>query len=97
MSALNVYIVMQGGFEHELHAFVVAWEPTAHTPTSPPLAEQNSNFGMSEHAEKLRKNLGVPIGIRTITEKREVCSDFIPKITLSVVCGWYDGRSGGSA
>ena len=41
--------------------------------------------------------LGVPIGIRTITEKREVCSDFIPEITPSVVCGWYDGRSGGSA
>ena len=43
------------------------------------------------------QSLGVPIGIRTITEKWEVCSDFIPEITPSVVCGWYDGRSGGSA
>ena len=41
--------------------------------------------------------MGVPVGIRTITEKREVCSDFIPEITPSVVCGWCDGRSGGSA
>ena len=55
MSALNVCIVMQGGFKHELHAFVVAWAPTAHTPISPSLAEQNPNLWMAEHAEKLRK------------------------------------------
>ena len=42
-------------------------------------------------------SLGVPIGIRMIAGKREVCADFIPKITPSVVCGWYDGRSEGSA
>ena len=55
ITALNVYMVLQGGFKHELHAFVVAWAPTAHTPTSPPLAEQNANFRKAEHAEKLRK------------------------------------------
>ena len=46
---------MQGGFEHELHAFVVAWAPTAHTPISRSLAEQNANFLMAGHAEKWRK------------------------------------------
>ena len=56
ITALNVFIVMQGGFEHELHAFVVAWAPTAHTPISRSLAEQNTNFLMARHAEKLRKN-----------------------------------------
>ena len=56
ITALNVYIVMQRGFKHELHAFVVAWAPTAHTPISRSLAEQNANFLMASHAEKLREN-----------------------------------------
>ena len=55
ITALNVYMVLQGGFKHELHAFVVAWAPTAHTPISRSLAEQNINFGKTNHAEKLRK------------------------------------------
>ena len=56
MTALNVYMVLQGGFEHELHAFVFAWAPTVHTPISRSLAEQNANFLMAGHGEKLRKN-----------------------------------------
>ena len=55
MPALNVYIVMQGGLKTKLHASVVGWAPTAHTPTSRSLAEQNANFRKAEHAEKLWK------------------------------------------
>ena len=55
-TALKVYMVLQGGFKHELHAFVFAWAPTVHTPISRSLAEQNTNFLMAGHAEKLRKN-----------------------------------------
>ena len=38
-TALNVFMVIQGGFKHELHAFAVAGAPTAPTPTIQSLAE----------------------------------------------------------
>jgi len=54
-TALKVYMVLQRDFKHELHVFAIDRAPTAHTPTRPPLAEQNPNFEKAEHAEKLRK------------------------------------------
>ena len=43
-AALHVYMVIQRSFEHELHAFAVAYAPTAHTFICRSLAEQNGNL-----------------------------------------------------
>ena len=42
-------MVMPSYCEGELRAFAVAYAPTAHKPTGPPLAEQNTK---SDHAKK---------------------------------------------